>query len=70
MVKIALGEWSEDRHGAQQKELTETIRAAGKEAEAVGTLSTGSKPSVREMFEEVYKEMPWNIREQRQEAGV
>ena len=67
---IALGEWSEDRHGALHKELTETIRAAGKEAEAVGTLSTGSKPSVREMFEEVYKEMPWHIREQRQEAGV
>ncbi len=67
---IVLGEWSEARHGAQQKELTETIRAAGKQAESVGTLSTGSKPSVREMFEEVYKEMPWHIREQRQEAGV
>ncbi len=67
---IALGEWSDERHAALHKELVETVRAAAREAEATGTLSTGSKPSVREMFEEVYKEAPWNIREQRQEVGV
>jgi 2-oxoisovalerate dehydrogenase E1 component alpha subunit len=67
---IAIGEWSEEQHAAQHKELVETVRAVGKEAENIGTLSTGSKPSVREMFEDVYKEMPWHIREQRQELGV
>jgi 2-oxoisovalerate dehydrogenase E1 component alpha subunit len=67
---IAIGEWSEEQHIALHKALAESVRATGKEAESTGTLSTGSKPSVREMFEEVYKEMPWHIREQRQEAGV
>lgn len=67
---VAIGEWSADRHEALRKELIETVRAAGKEAEAVGTLSTGSRPSVRTMFEDVYKDAPWNIREQRQQLGV
>lgn len=67
---VALGEWSEERHDALHKELVETVRAAARRAEAVGTLSAGSKPSVREMFEEVYAETPWHIREQRQELGV
>ncbi|MBA3812062.1 MAG: thiamine pyrophosphate-dependent dehydrogenase E1 component subunit alpha [Caulobacteraceae bacterium] len=67
---VAIGEWSADRHEALRKELLETVRAAGKEAEAVGTLSTGSRPSVRTMFEDVYKDAPWHIREQRQQLGV
>ncbi len=67
---VAIGEWSADRHEALRKDLIETVRAAGKEAEAVGTLSTGSRPSVKTMFEDVYKDAPWHIREQRQQLGV
>jgi len=67
---ITLGEWSQDQQAALEKELTELIRAVAKQSEAIGTLSSGSKPSAREMFEDVFKEMTWNIREQRQELGV
>lgn len=65
---IALGEWSEDDHKALEKEATEVVRAAGKESEAIGTLGQ-SRPSVKEMFEDVFKETPWHIRRQRQEMG-
>jgi 2-oxoisovalerate dehydrogenase E1 component alpha subunit len=47
----------------------EEVRAAGREAEAVGTLGQ-SRPSVKEMFEDVYKEPDWRLRRQRQEVGV
>jgi 2-oxoisovalerate dehydrogenase E1 component alpha subunit len=66
---IALGEWDEERHAALVAELTETIRAAVKQGEAVGTLGQ-SKPSVREMFEGVFKEPDWRLIEQRRALGV
>jgi 2-oxoisovalerate dehydrogenase E1 component alpha subunit len=66
---IAIGEWSEAQQTALEKEAVEIVRAAGKEAEAIGTLGQ-SRPSVKEMFEDVYKETPWHIRRQRQEMGV
>lgn len=66
---IALGEWTMDDQTALEKEAADLVRAAGKEAEAVGTLGQ-SRPSVKEMFEDVYKEQPWHIRRQRQELGV
>jgi 2-oxoisovalerate dehydrogenase E1 component alpha subunit len=66
---IELGEWSEERHAALQAELVEQVRSAGREAEAVGTLGH-SKPSVREMFEQVFAEPDWRLRRQRQELGV
>ncbi|ABQ67149.1 3-methyl-2-oxobutanoate dehydrogenase (2-methylpropanoyl-transferring) subunit alpha [Rhizorhabdus wittichii] len=66
---IAIGEWDEERHAALVAELTETIRAAVKQGEAVGTLGQ-SKPSVREMFEGVFKEPDWRLIEQRRELGV
>ena len=44
--------------------------AAQKEAESHGTLHAGGQPSVRDMFEGVYAEMPPHLRRQRQQAGV
>lgn len=67
---IALGEWSEGEHEIAQKEAVEQVRAANKEAEGFGTLGSGSLPSTKTMFEDVYKEMPWHLRRQRQELGV
>ncbi len=67
---IGLGEWSESRHEALQSEVVETVRAANKEAESFGTLGSGQLPNVKTMFEDVYKEMPWHLRRQRQEMGV
>ena len=66
---IAIGEWSDVLHEALESELTGLVRAAKKAGEAVGTLGT-SKPSTREMFEQVYKTSDWRIVEQRRELGV
>ena len=66
---IQIGEWDETRHQALHDELDTAIRAAIKEGEAVGTLGE-SKPSVKEMFEGVFKEPDWRHIEQRRELGV
>jgi 2-oxoisovalerate dehydrogenase E1 component alpha subunit len=66
---ILTGVWSEAQHEALSAELGEQVRAAVKEAEAVGTLGK-SKPSVAEMFEDVFKEPDWRVIEQRRELGV
>ena len=44
------------------------MRAAVKNAEAIGTLGT-SKPSVKEMFAEVFETPDWRLEEQRRELG-
>jgi 2-oxoisovalerate dehydrogenase E1 component alpha subunit len=66
---LRIGEWSELRHTELIAELTEYVRSACKEADAVGTFGK-SKPSAREMFEDVYKEPDWRLIEQRRELGV
>ena len=66
---ILTGAWSEERHVQAEAEVDAEILAAQKEAESHGTLHTGPKPSVRDMFEDVYEEMPPHLRRQRQEAG-
>jgi 2-oxoisovalerate dehydrogenase E1 component alpha subunit len=67
---IKLGAWSEERHKQTEAEILDTVIAAQKEAESHGTLHAGGKPSVRDMFEGVYAEMPPHLRRQRQQAGV
>jgi 2-oxoisovalerate dehydrogenase E1 component alpha subunit len=64
-----LGEWDEARHVQCEAELTETVRAAAKAGEAIGTLGK-SKPPVSEMFEGVFETPDWRAREQRGELGV
>jgi 2-oxoisovalerate dehydrogenase E1 component alpha subunit len=61
--------WSEDRHAQLQAEIEDEVLSAQKEAEAIGTLSSGSTPSARDMFEDVFAEMPPHLIKQRQEAG-
>lgn len=67
---ISKGVWSEERDLQTQAEIKDTVLAAQKEAESHGTLHSGGSPSAREMFEDVYKEMPPHLRRQRQEAGI
>jgi 2-oxoisovalerate dehydrogenase E1 component alpha subunit len=67
---IQLGEWTEEQHQAQEKELTGLVRDTNREAESYGTLDQGPHFSARTMFEDVYKEMPPHLRRQRQELGV
>jgi 2-oxoisovalerate dehydrogenase E1 component alpha subunit len=61
---IALGEWDEERHAAMDKELAEEVRAAQKEAEKNGVLGHGMHQPFETMFEGVFEETPWHLREQ------
>jgi 2-oxoisovalerate dehydrogenase E1 component alpha subunit len=67
---IATGAWSEERHKQTEAEILATVVAAQKEAERHGTLHTGGKPSARDIFEDVYAELPPHLRRQRQQIGV
>ncbi len=67
---IGLGVWSDDEHESTQKELEAFVIAAQKEAEAHGTFEHGHTPSAATMFDDVYKDMPPHLREQRLQAGV
>lgn len=66
---IALGIWSEDRHAQAEAQIMAEVTATQKEAEAIGTLHQGHHPSPRDMFEDVYAEMPPHLLRQRHEAG-
>jgi 2-oxoisovalerate dehydrogenase E1 component alpha subunit len=67
---INLGEWSDEQQKSLEEELTDYVTKTAKEAESYGTLDQGTAPSPKTMFEDVYKEMPWHLRRQRQEAGI
>ena len=61
---IAIGEWDEARHAAQDLELAEQVKAAAKEAEKNGILGHGMHQPFATMFEDVFEEMPWHLKEQ------
>ncbi|MBY0303826.1 MAG: 3-methyl-2-oxobutanoate dehydrogenase (2-methylpropanoyl-transferring) subunit alpha [Sphingomonas sp. 28-62-20] len=61
---IAIGEWDEERHAAQDLELAETVKAAQKEAEKNGILGHGLHQPLEGLFDGVFEEMPWHLREQ------
>ena len=61
---IAIGEWDEERHSAQDKELAEQVRAAQKAAEENGILGHGLLQPLDTLFDVVFEEMPWHLREQ------
>jgi len=61
---IALGEWDEARHAAQDLELAEDVKRAQKEAEKNGILGHGLHQPFETMFEGVFEEMPWHLKEQ------
>ena len=64
---IALGEWSEERHSALEKELEAHVTACWKEAVKFGTLTEGPFLDAATMFEDVYKQMPPHLARQREE---
>ncbi|HEY7748430.1 MAG TPA: thiamine pyrophosphate-dependent enzyme [Aestuariivirgaceae bacterium] len=66
---IGLGEWSDERHQQLAADLEETVRAANAEAQTYGILSEGPHHDPATMFEDVYKEMPWHLREQQAELA-
>lgn len=66
---ITRGEWSEDRHAQAETEIADDVREAQKASEAIGTLTSGKTSSSRDIFEEVYAQMPPHLIKQRNEAG-
>ncbi len=65
---IALGEWDEERQETMDREAAEMVRATTKEAEANGILGHGLHHPFRTMFEDVFEELPWHLREQAEQA--
>jgi 2-oxoisovalerate dehydrogenase E1 component alpha subunit len=64
------GWWSDEEHDKVQAELEAEVLAAQREAEKHGTLNDGRVPSAATIFEDVYKDMPEHLRQQRQQLGV
>jgi 2-oxoisovalerate dehydrogenase E1 component alpha subunit len=65
---ITLGEWDEDQHQQLLDQLGEEVRAAQKEAEKLGTLQSGPYEDIGSLFDEVYEDQPWHLREQQAQA--
>nr|WP_221204626.1 MULTISPECIES: thiamine pyrophosphate-dependent enzyme [Sphingomonas] len=61
---IVIGEWDEERHAAQDRELAEYVRAQQKDAEKNGILGHGLHQPLDSLFDGVFEEMPWHLREQ------
>lgn len=66
---IRIGEWSEAQGAALAAEVESEVKEASREAESYGTLGSGPHHSPATMFDDVFKEMPWHLRRQREEAG-
>jgi 2-oxoisovalerate dehydrogenase E1 component alpha subunit len=64
---IGLGQWSEDEHGAAVEQSEKEVREAERRAAELGTLGKGPRPEVQSMFQDVFKEMPWNLKSQSQQ---
>jgi 2-oxoisovalerate dehydrogenase E1 component alpha subunit len=61
---VALGEWSEEQQSALITELSDSVKATQKEAEQNGILGHGLHHPFETMFEDVFEEMPWHLKEQ------
>lgn len=62
---IRRGEWSEERHQALTSELAALVAVSWKEAVTYGTLNEAPRLNADLMFEDVFKEMPQNLQNQR-----
>jgi 2-oxoisovalerate dehydrogenase E1 component subunit alpha len=64
---MKLGAWSEERHAALAAELEELVQKTDKEAQSHGVVANGPHHEPTTMFEDVFKEMPWHLREEQAE---
>jgi 2-oxoisovalerate dehydrogenase E1 component alpha subunit len=65
---VGLGEWDEERDRQLSEQLDAEVRAAQKEAERHGTLQSDPYSEISSMFEDVFAELPWHLREQQAQA--
>ncbi len=61
---VALGEWDDERHAAMDRDVAEFVKASQKEAEKNGILGHGLHQPLETMFEDIFEEMPWHLKEQ------
>ena len=67
---VRIGVWDDARHAATVAAAEDLVKSASSQAESFGTLGSDQRPSVSSMFDDVYAEMPWHLRKQRQELGI
>lgn len=60
-----LGSWDADRHSALQTDLDALVKTIQKQSEKFGTLGHGLHHPVETMFDDVFEELPWHLKEQR-----
>lgn len=61
---VRIGAWDDDRQAALSAELTDLVKREQKAAEANGILGHGLHQPLDSMFEGVFEQMPWHLREQ------
>ena len=61
---IAIGAWTDAQHDALILELSDYVKAVQKEAEQNGILGHGLHHPFETMFEDVFENMPWHLKEQ------
>jgi 2-oxoisovalerate dehydrogenase E1 component alpha subunit len=64
---IGLGQWTDAQQTALAGELDDLVRAAQREAEAVPSLAAKPPGWISDMFDDVYAQTPWHLRQQAQE---
>jgi 2-oxoisovalerate dehydrogenase E1 component alpha subunit len=62
-----MGVWDAEQHAALATELEQEVAVAWRAAIAHGTLTEGPKLDPTLMFEDVFKDLPAHLREQRDE---
>ena len=62
---IKVGNWSDKKHEALEKELRDEVMAAWKEAQTYGTMTEGPWLDPATMFDDVYAEVPAHLSSQR-----
>ncbi len=64
---VSIGEWSDDRHEQLGAEIADEVQKKLKEAESYGTLSDHKSVPPETLFDDIFKEMPKNLKRQREE---
>jgi 2-oxoisovalerate dehydrogenase E1 component alpha subunit len=65
---IAIGQWDESQDAELDKDIDATVRAAQKEAEAMGILPNQGFDNIPSMFHDVFHDTPWHLEEQCEQA--
>lgn len=66
---MGIGAWTEAQHKQLVEECSSFVRETQRDAESIGTLNEGARIPKETMFEDVYKETPWHLRQQMKQAG-